>query len=205
MNALAALLLFAGICLVSLVAVELRPGAAPSEPAPAPSAVSAPIAAPAVPAVLQTNSTTQVDTLLARPLFSQTRRPPNVASPVGAAPSAAIPLPRMTAILIDGPRRSAIFAAPGASGGKPSVVAEGGRIGSFTVQTIEPQQVIVMGPDGKRTVRTSFDPTLQPPPAMGLAIPQFPGIAVPGGPPLNIPPTMPAAGYGLPQPAGAPR
>ena len=205
MNALAALLLFAGVCLASLVLVELRPAAGPSEPAPAPSPVSATPDAPAAPAVLQTNPTPLVETLLARPLFSQTRRPPNVASPVGAAPSAAVPLPRMTAIMIDGPRRSAIFAAPGSSGGKPSIVTEGSNIGPFTVQTIEPQQVIVMGPDGKRTVRTSFDPALQPPPALGLAAPQFPGIAIPGSPPLNIPPTAPAAGYGLPQPAGAAR
>ena len=206
MNAGAGLLGFVAVGLAALIVVELRPDAAGSDPALPPSQLLASAPA-ATPAGLDGNLGTLADTLLARPLFSQTRRPPNVAGPVASAPSIAAPLPRMTGILIDGPRRSAIFAAPATPGGKPVIVAEGGRIGPFTVQTIEPQQVIVIGPEGKRTVRTSFDPTLQPPPMpqpVGLGAPQFPGIAVPGGAPL-IPPTAPSAGYGLPQSAGAAR
>ena len=78
----------------------------------------------------------------------------------------------MTAIMIDGTKRNAIFAAT--DGGRPVVVSEGGRIGPFTVQSIEPQQVTIIGPEGKRAVRTSFDPH---PPAVMAPVPPLSPIA----------------------------
>ncbi|HYZ64855.1 MAG TPA: hypothetical protein VE650_20580 [Acetobacteraceae bacterium] len=117
-----------------------------------------------------------VEAILARPLFTPGRRVKE------DAPAAVVPvadaLPRMTAILIDGATRRAIFA--GGEGGRPIVVLEGGRIGPFTIQSIDTLQVTVLGPDGKRAVRTSFDP--HPPPPVSAALSA--GLAPPqGGPP----------------------
>ena len=209
MNALTSLLALAATCLAALIIYEVRPApAVPSDPVISP---GQPISAapPALPAARESNAASLADTLLARPLFSPTRRAPNVASPAAAPAAGATKLPRMTGILIDGSRRSVIFAAPaGDRGGKPTIAAEGGRVGAFTIQTIGPEQVIVIGPDGKHTVRTSFDPNLTPPapqlPA-ALAAPQFPGITIPGAPPAIPQPPAPSAAYGLPQSAGAAR
>lgn len=210
MNAVASLLGLAAACLTALVVYELRPEPAAPDPAVASATILVgQVPGPATPPVaLDAGSARLADTLLARPLFSQTRRLPNAAGSAAAPVAAATPLPRMTGILIDGPRRSALFATPGTPGGRPIIVAEGGRIGLFTIVSIEPQQVIVIGPEGRRTVRTSFDATLQPPAApqpVGLGAPQFPGIATPGGPPFIVPPAAPSVGYGIPQSAGAAR
>lgn len=126
----------------------------------------------------------EVATILARPLFSPTRRPKEDAA---AAPAAApvTALPRMTAIMIDGARRSAIFD----GNGKPTVLPEGGHLGPFTIQSIEPQQVTIIGPDGKRIVRTTF--SNDPPPM--ATIPPAPQGFLPPPPPSQIvlPPGMP--------------
>ncbi len=130
-----------------------------------------------------------VETILARPLFSPGRRPAAQAA-VAAAIAPVQTLPRMTAILIDGTKRNAIFAAR--DGGRPVVVSEGGRIGPFTVQSIGPQQVTVIGPDGQRAVRTSFDPHPPAPvvlaaPAGFLAPPPLPPqIVLPGAQPALV-------------------
>lgn len=149
-----------GAGLLATIGVEI--GSARPAPAPTVAARANPSAAAPPPAQGDdaTDRAGLMQTVLARPLFSATRRPPAAAAVASsAAPEAT--LPRMTAILIDGDRRSAIFAAR--AGGKPSVIAEGGHLGPFTVQTIEPQQVTVVGPEGKRTLRTSFDPHPSPP------------------------------------------
>ena len=184
MNALVSLLVLVATGLAALLVVELQPLA--TEPALVPAAVIAPVSAPnaAVSAVPAAASAASNEALLRRPLFSQTRRPPDVAGPAAVAAGAAEPLPRMTAILIDGPNRRAIFA--GGSGGKATVVVEGGHVGAFTVQSIDPRQVTLVGPGGPRTLRTAFDPTLAPPaavPTSSFVPPQFPGIQVPGFPP----------------------
>lgn len=178
MNALAALVMLVAAGLVGVLGYEAWPSATPTEPAPA--AVSAPSAAnaPIAPATMAAPSN---DTLLTRPLFSQTRRPPDGASPAAAATGGAEALPRMTGILIDGPNRRAIFAS--GSGGKTVTVVEGGRLGAFTVQSIGPRQVTLVGPAGPQTVRTTFDPSLAAPaqaPVPSFVSPQFPGIQLPG-------------------------
>jgi general secretion pathway protein N len=185
MNALVSLLALVAAGLAALVVFELQPS--PTEPALVPTVVSTSVAGPStVPSLVPSAAAVAAsnETLLRRPLFSQTRRPPNVASPAGVAAVAAEPLPRMTGILIDGPNRRAIFA--GASGGKATVVVEGGHVGAFTVQTIDPRQVTLVGPGGPRTLRTAFDPALPAPaavPSVSFVPPQFPGIQPPGGAP----------------------
>lgn len=89
--------------------------------------------------------------VLARPLFSQTRRPPATAA--AASPDAA-DLPRLTGILVTGAVRHAIFAAP--VGGHPTVATEGGRLGVYRIQSIEAGKVIVIGPQGAVSLRPSF-------------------------------------------------
>lgn len=126
------------------------------------------------------------ETVLARPLFSPDRRPASVAATgAGDAPAS---LPRLAGILMDGPRRSVIFAAP--DGSRPTVVAEGGDLGGFHVQTVEAGQVTVVGPDGTHVLRPSFDPRpatpAAPPPAAGLpGLPSLSGLT--GIPGLNTP------------------
>ncbi|HEX2940317.1 MAG TPA: hypothetical protein VHO91_04660 [Rhodopila sp.] len=86
--------------------------------------------------------------ILGRPLFSATRRPPEQL--------AAIPgLPRLTAIVIDGTRRIAIFAAH--PGGKPVTVEVGARIGEFDVRAISHTEVTLAGPEGQIVTRPTFD------------------------------------------------
>ena len=62
-------------------------------------------------------------------------------------------LPRLTGIMIGPFGRSAIFAS---DGGKPIVVAEGGHIGRWIVRLIKVGEVQVVGPDGARSLRPSF-------------------------------------------------
>lgn len=136
----------------------------------------------------------EVAMILARPVFSPSRRPKEDGP--GPAPAAApvTSLPRMSAILINGRTRSAIFD----SNGKPTVLGEGGKLGPFTIQSIEPQQVTVIGPEGKRVVRTAFS-NEPAPQAMTMGVPGL----MPQGPnpqglpntnPVVFPPGMPAPG-----------
>ena len=196
MNALMALVALVAAGLVGILGYELLPSV--TEPDLAPVAVSAPSAGNApIAAAPATMAAASNDALLTRPLFSQTRRPPDVAGPASTAAGSTEAVPRMTGILIDGPNRRAIFASGHA--GKTVTVVEGGRLGAFTVQSIEPRQVTLVGPAGPQTVRTTFDPSLAAPaqaPATSFVSPQFPGIQLPGGggvlggaiPPSGVPP-----------------
>jgi general secretion pathway protein N len=87
-------------------------------------------------------------TILARPLFNQDRRPVQP-----AAPDTTEPLPRLSAIIVVGGSRRAIFAA---SGEKPQTVAEGGAIGAYRIKTVLPDKVDLIGPNGPVTLRPQF-------------------------------------------------
>jgi hypothetical protein len=116
--------------------------------------VAAPAPAPKRPA---TQRTKQVDAILARPLFNPDRRPTPPPPPGPAAAASVNGLPRLAGVLVSSYGRSAIFAP--ASGGKPVTAAEGARIGTYTVQSIEVGQVTVQGPDGVlQVLHPSFDP-----------------------------------------------
>lgn len=117
---------------------------------------------------------------LARPLFSPNRRPAALAT--GPADGT----PRLSGILVTPAGRRAIFAG---ADGKPVVVGEGAAVGRYQVGSIAAGQVVLLGADGSRTLRPSFDPNrvvTTPPPT---ATPLLPA-------PFAPPPAPPAPGPG---------
>lgn len=141
-------LLLAAALIVAVILAEVTSG---------PSAEVAPLsmhprvaASPVSPA--EPNHTDEwVATVLARPLFSPDRRPaPNATF----AESRIAGLPRLTGIMVGPFGRTAIFAA---DGGKPIILQEGGRVGAYTVKSIELAEVRLTGPDGQRILSPSFE------------------------------------------------
>jgi len=105
---------------------------------------------------------------LARPLFAPDRRPRAAAKVAARAPAV---LPRLTGVLIYGDNRRAFFA--GVDGAKAGPTSEGAEVADFRIQKIEAGQVVLLGADGVRVVRPTFDPRT----AAGLA-----GLSeIPGG------------------------
>jgi hypothetical protein len=152
-RALAALLGL-GILLAGTIALELPRIVADdsvmisSTPHPLPARPSPAVATP----VARDSRQEAVDDILARPLFAATRRPVAILAGPAAAPAN---LPRLAGILVNGSRRSVIFAA--LDGGKPVVAQEGAQVGAYTVQSIESGQVTLFGPGGAQVVRPSFE------------------------------------------------
>jgi len=89
---------------------------------------------------------------IARPLFAPDRRPRAAAGVATRAPAV---LPRLTGVMISAENRRAIF--DSVDGAKSSLVSEGTVVAEFRVQKIEVGRVILLGPDGARVVRPSFD------------------------------------------------
>ena len=136
-------------------------------------------AAPAGPGPALAGAVAQV---LARPLFSPDRRPAAAAAAAAGAPEAA--LPRLTGVLVTADGRSAVFA--GAA--QPLVIREGGKLGRYTIRTIEPGLVTIQGSDGLRVLRPTFDPT-RPATVAGLPQPGTPASALQSG--GGLPPALP--------------
>ncbi len=86
----------------------------------------------------------RAQTILARPIFSQDRRPPAVADS-----NAVQPLPRLTAIVIAAGNRRAIFSEPGE---KPLLAGPGGEVGAYRLQAITAGSVALLRPDGGVTM-----------------------------------------------------
>ena len=182
------------VLLLGVIALELRP-----EPA---SIVVA--GAPASPAGAAVDGTgghsARLDqwlaTALARPLFSQTRRPP-VERPESGADNS-LGGARLTGIVIAPGQRLAIFAV---AGGKPLELTEGETLSGWRVGSIAAGQVSLTGPGGSRTLLPALDPALVPPPPARSAGADLsrPAPAPPLAPtgaaaprPLLRPPPMPA-------------
>ncbi len=92
-----------------------------------------------------------VDTILARPLFEPSRRPPAAAAgPGNNGPG----FPRLTGIIIMPQQREAIFAAPGKSA--PIVVTAGSRLNGVLIKSIEAGAIVVVDTAGARLIRPSF-------------------------------------------------
>jgi general secretion pathway protein N len=129
-----------------------------------------------------------VATVLARPLFSSTRRPPQDA-PSGAAADSDLNDARLTGIVTTPRHRLAIFAV---AGDKPLRVAEGDAVSGWRIESITPREVSLSGPSGTKTLQPKLDKNLAPPPGQ-------PPIGQPGG---RVP-TPPAAGRPRPPMPGA--
>jgi hypothetical protein len=151
-------------------------------------------------------------TILARPLFSISRRPPRVVE--GGKLDTGAGQARLSGIMISPLGRRAIFAPDG--GGKPLVLAEGSSVNDSIIRSIQPDRVIlatgaVLHPtyDSNRSTLTTtspFQPVLP-----NFANPAFnapslapngfnpgfqpPGFQPPGFQPGTIPPALQSPGF----------
>ena len=184
---IAACIVFGGILLLEITTpyrVPVVAGAATEQPDP-PSAVRQ----------LSITAAPPVAAILARPLFSPSRRP---AQPSGGSTTddGGLAQSRLAGIVIERGHRFAIFAPQGA---KLLTVAEGETVSGWRVESISSREVSLSGPDGTRTLQPKFDPNLAPP-----AEPAAPPAPVPAAPVFGVPPNIRAApGVAIPRP-GAP-
>ena len=119
-------------------------------------------------------------TVLARPLFSPTRRPE--AGP-GNAQATDLADKRLAGIVIDPERRLAIFAV---NGGKPLTLTVGETVDGWRIEQISATEVSLSGVGGTRTLQPKTDPNLvrQPmaPQPAGTPLPlQQPPVAIAPG------------------------
>jgi len=166
---------------------------------------------PALPAVRLSGPTRQgpppkrrtgawADAVLARPVFSISRRPPRIAA--GPRTDTEAGQARLAGIMVSDMRRLAIFAPDG--GGKPLVLAEGASVNDSTIKDILPDRVILAS---GAVLTPAFDRNrVVPPPALPLFQPGFqnPAFANPGfpgagnQPVFNPPQPYPAGENGQP-------
>ena len=187
------LLLLAGCAFfAAIVASEITATANPdllAAAAPAPSEASPPPGRPEV----RGRYGELLAAILARPLFSSTRRP----APQGddTITDSGLSDTRLAGIVIAPGHRIAIFASNGA---KPLTVSEGETVSGWRVEHITPREVSLSGPGGTKTLQPKFDPNLAPPPpAASLPVNPLPATVSaasrPGFPPVphNRPPLRP--------------
>jgi hypothetical protein len=116
-----------------------------------------------------------LETTLARPLFSSTRRPQQSAADDGTGDTD-LSDKRLTGIVTAPDHHLAIFAV---TDGRPLTLSEGETISGWQIETIGPIEVSLSGPGGNKTLRPKPDPTLAQPSASA-------GVRPPAGAP-NIP------------------
>ena len=134
-------------------------------PLPQPAPLPPPHAAAARPAAIAPASSADAQAvILARPLFRPDRRPPQAAPAVLDET-----VPRLSAIVITGAGRSAIFIA---DDGSAAVLRLGGHIGAYQLQTIAPDSVSLVGPNGAISVHPSFTAAAPAPSPNPPAAPQ---------------------------------
>lgn len=156
------LLLAGSVLFGAILYLELNTGSAGSKPA---IEMTRPAAAPVAARPQQTLRHQQlVGAILARPLLSPTRRPPETAAGADAGPDLADA--RLTGIVTLPPLRIAIFAVKGA---KPLVLSEGETVSGWRIERITPAEIALSGPGGTQTLRPKEDPTLLRTPPPGLA------------------------------------
>lgn len=199
-----ALLAVMSVALAGIIWLELRPEKTISVMTQEPVRAASPVDDKPV-ATSAGHDEAAVVRILTRPLFQSTRRP--AARRLAAVPAAPPPsLPRLAGIVMDGDRRSVIFAPQGDS--RSVTVPEGGRFNEFQVESITAGQVTVTGVGTRQVLRLSFDPNPPPVPVIdAIASPNF--LAPPGPntklPTFNGPPglaNMPKAPSDLPIAAG---
>jgi len=195
------LLLAGSLIFAVIVFIELQPA---SDDPPSLSATGAEPRNPGV-AAMRRQPSSRMDELLAvvlaRPLFSSTRRPPQNAG--NDAPSADLGDARLTGIITEPGHNLAIFAV---NGSRPLRLTEGEAVSGWRIESITPREVSLSGPAGTKTLEPKADPSLvapapalanpavRPPgqPAPTAAAPR-PGIAPPrpGAMPAGMPPPQP--------------
>ncbi len=92
-----------------------------------------------------------VNTILGRPLFAPSRRPPSVVSSRGAPPEG---LPRLAGIMQSGDTTVVIFQP--ASSSKPLVLTQGAEIAGWTITSVGESSVSLAKDGEVRTLRPSF-------------------------------------------------
>jgi hypothetical protein len=144
-----ALLLLIGGCLMfgAIIFLELEPAGAED------AAVAKVAARPDTAPTMRLQQNPRIDELLAatlaRPLFSSTRRPPQSAS-TDAATDSDLADTRLTGIVTEPGRRTAIFAV---NGDKPLRAAEGEAVSGWRIESITPREVSLSGPSGTKTLQ----------------------------------------------------
>jgi hypothetical protein len=136
-----------------------------------------------------------VTAILARPLFSPTRRPDAPASGRDAGPDLADA--RLTGIVTLPPLKIAIFAVKGA---KPLVLGEGETVSGWRIDRITPAEIALSGPGGTQTMRPKEDPTLMRASATPVANRPQP---IHGRPGMPFQPPTPGPRFLTRRPAGA--
>jgi hypothetical protein len=191
---LSLLLLIAGCLLfASIVFAELRPADVDD------AAIAEVAAKPAIAAAVHRQQSAKpeelVATALARPLFSNTRRPPQNAAE--ATTDNDLADARLAGIVTAPGQRVAIFAI---SGDKPLKVAEGDAVSGWRIETITPREVSLTGPTGTKTLQPKIDTNLAPPSGQQPPTGRLPNPAAAGG---RRPPVPPAPA-GVAPPPGVP-
>lgn len=132
------------LSLGSLAGADELDGAMPSRPIP--TLASAPALNK------KNNGFVDITKVLARPLFSSSRRPADVASPIANLPKS---MPRLTGVVVSPAGRFALFA--NADGDRPLVLSEGDHFGAAVIEAIAAGEVTVRGPDGAFVLRSTFN------------------------------------------------
>ena len=191
---LATVLALAGI--IAWECLDALPADAPPPPRPV---ADVPSSHPEAPEARQGRMEAQAAAVLARPLFSRTRRPPQEAE-VGAAPGKPPPL-LLTGTLVSQAGRWAIFTP--AAGGKTVATGVGGRIGTFVVGAITAGEVTVLDPSGgAQVLRPKADPAIRA--AAAPTVPAAPAAQVSSPSVLDLLQSIPSEGI-KPGPPGAAR
>jgi hypothetical protein len=181
---LALLLLLAGCALFAgIIASEITAAAVPDLPAsaaPAPSETSPHRMRPEI----RGRYGELLAVILARPLFSSTRRPAPQSDDTVA--DSGLSDTRLAGIVIAPGHRIAIFAS---NGEKPLAVSEGQTVSGWRVEHITAREVSLSGPSGTKTMQPKSDPNLAPPPTPEERVnppSAVPAAARPGVPPMLL-------------------
>lgn len=153
------ILLTAGcVMFAGTIGLELKPAAEIEAAAAHPTATAqAPISRP----VQRPKIDDLIAVSLARPLFSPSRRPPEVTPGVQATSSFSDK--RLTGIVIEPDRRLAIFEVAGV---KPLTLTEGETVDGWKIEAITPRDVSMIGASGTTTLQPKLDPNHAASPAL---------------------------------------
>lgn len=92
------------------------------------------------------------NTALARPLFSQVRRP-DVEAPRETPTATQEGTPRLAGVIIGPKERFALFSD---ATNKIRILAEGDTLGNLRIRNIRPGAVVLIGPEGERELYTTY-------------------------------------------------